>query len=247
MNDCSHILALLEAYLDDETTVETNALVQQHLEHCEGCARQYQSAQHLRASMRGALRGERAPGSLHQRVRAVLPPGPRPGLAAFIREWLVPATATAIVALIVLPWRPAEPLNERLNAVGEHVACALERTIPPRAASDYAPEALMPLLPDSGGKVRIIEAHACGQQTAYLHMILEEGGTKASILIARAGEGPERVFRPQRSGHFEVTQVRTTRHRAFLVTDHARSRALREWREPTMLRVQQFLKQKEGV
>ena len=65
--------------------------------------------------------------------------------------------------------------------------------------------------------------------------------------MARAGEGAERIFRPQRIGGFEVSQVRTTRHRAFLVIDRTHARALREWREPTVQRVQQFLKQKEGA
>jgi hypothetical protein len=246
MNDCSRIVALLDPYLDDETTVETNALVHQHLEHCEGCARQFQSAQHLRASLREALGHDRAAASLHQRVRVVLSPEPR--LASFIREWIVPATATALVAWIVLPWGPAsEPGIYRAMAVAEHRACALDRAVQPRASSYYEPDALMPLLPDGGGKVRIIEAHLCGQQSDYMHVILEEGGTKASIFMARAGEGPERIFRPQRSGDYEVSQVRTTRHRAYVVIDRRHARALREWREPTVRRVQQFLKQLEGT
>lgn len=248
MNDCARILALLEVYLDDETSVETNALIHQHLDHCESCARQFQSAQQLRASLRDALGHDRAAASLHQRVRGLLPSEPRPRLAAVIREWMVPAAATAIVAWIVLPWGPAEePGIYRAIAVGEHRACALESVVKPRAISYYEPDALMPLLPDSNGKVRVVDAHLCGQQTDYMHVILEEGGAKASIFIARAGEGAERIFRPQRIGDFEVSQVRTTRHRAFLVIDRTHARALREWREPTLQRVRQFLKQKEGV
>ena len=246
MNDCNRILALLDVYLDDETTVETNALVHQHLEHCEPCARQFQSVQQLRASLREALGRDRAGASLHQRVRAVLPAEPR--LAAFIRTWIVPAAATAMVAWIVLPQGPAaEPGIYRAMAVAEHRACALERVVQPRAISYYEPDAWMPLLPDSAGQVRVVEAHLCGQQMDYMHVILEERGAKASIFMAGAGEGAERVFRPQRIGDFEVSQVRTTRHRAFLVIDRTHARALREWREPTLQRVRQFLRQKEGV
>ena len=248
MNDCARILALLEVYLDDETTVETNALIYQHLNHCESCARQFQSDQQLRASMRDALGRDRAAASLHQRVRAVFPSEPRPRLASFIREWIVPAAATAIVAWIVLPWQPAEPDFFRAMAVAEHTACALDRMVPPRDKSYYPAQALMPLLPNSGGKVRILEAHACGQQVDYLlHMILEEGDTKASIFILRVGEGAERVFRPYRIGKFEVSQVRTTRYRAYIVIDRAHARALRDWREPTVLRLQRYLKQMEGT
>jgi anti-sigma factor (TIGR02949 family) len=247
MTDCARILSLLDVYLDDEATAETNVMVQQHVERCEACARQLQWAHHLRASMRDLLRHDRAPASLHQRVGALLT-APRPSLASFIRGWIVPATATAIVAWIVLPWRPVEPDIYPLMAVVEHVACALDRAVPPRDVSHYTADTSMPLIPGAGGKVRILEAHACGQQTDYLlHMILEEGGTKASIFITRAGEGAARIFRPRQSGDFEVSQVRTTRHRAFVVIDRTHARALREWREPAVRRLQQFLKQLEGA
>jgi hypothetical protein len=78
-------------------------------------------------------------------------------------------------------------------------------------------------------------------------MILEEGDTKASIFILRSGEGAERVDRPYRIGNFEVSQVRTTRHRAYVVIDRAHARTLRAWREPAVRRLQQFLKQLEGA
>lgn len=247
MNDCGRIAALFDVYVDDESTVETNVMVQQHVEHCEACARRLHHLRELRASMREALGRDPAPEALYRRVRTAVAAPPRPSFASFIRHWIVPATATVIVAWIVLPWRPGEPDIYRAMAVGEHVACALKQSVPPRDSSYYAADALMPLLPDGGGKVRILEAHACGQQTDYMHMILEEGGTKASIFMARAGEGAERIFRPQRSGDFEVSQVRTTWHHAFVVIDRTHARALREWREPTERRVQQFLKQLEGT
>jgi hypothetical protein len=148
----------------------------------------------------------------------------------------------------MLPGGPAEePGIYRAIAVAEHRACALDRVVQPRAISYYEPDALMPLLPDSGGKVRIVEAHLCGQQMDYTHVILEEGGARASIFMAHAGEGAERIFRPQRIDGFEVSQVRTTRHRAFLVIDRTHARALRQWRAPALQRVRQFLKQKEGA
>ena len=161
----------------------------------------------------------------------------------------MPAAATAIVAWIVLPWRPAEPDIYRAMAVGEHVACALKGVARPRDVSYYRPETLMPLLPDAGGKVRVVEAHACGQQTDYmLHVILEEGGSQGVDLHrSRAGEGAERIFRPQRSGDFEVSQVRTTRHRAFVVIDRAHAARVARLARADVQRLQRFLKQMEGT
>jgi len=105
----------------------------------------------------------------------------------------------------------------------------------------------MSLIPDVGGRIRVIEGHECGQAMDFTHVVVQEtGGGKASIFVTRAGEGGERVVRPQRRGDFEVSQVRTTRHRAFVVIDHQHARQLREWRELTMRRMHRFLRQLEG-
>ena len=132
------------------------------------------TAAQLRAAMRERPgRAMRAPEALHLT-------GARRGVAVGAAAALAPrssasgsyrAAATAIVAWIVLPWGPAEETGiYRAMAVGEHRACALERVVQPRAVSYYEPDALMPLLPDSGGKVRIVEAHLCGQQSDYMHV-----------------------------------------------------------------------------
>jgi Putative zinc-finger len=247
MNDCSRVLTLLDVYLDDETSAETNVFVQQHLAHCGACARRFQLLRDHRLEVRAALRTLRAPAALHQRVQRTMPPSSTPSIAAFVRNWLVPAAATALVAWIVIPWRPAEPEAYTRMAVGEHRACALEQSGRLREVVDYGPEAWMPLLPDFDDRVRVIEGHACGYATDFTHVIVEErGGRRASILISRAAEGSERTLLPETRGEFEVTQTRTTRHRAFVVMDRDRSAALREWREPTLRRVHQFLKQMEG-
>ncbi len=247
MSNCAEVSALLEVYLDDETTPETNVLVQQHLERCASCAARLHAAREVRAALRAELRHDRAPAALHARVRASMTSG-EPRLAAFIRTWLVPAAATVIVAWIVVPWRPAEPEIYAALAMAEHRACALDRAVRPRATSSYAPEAWMPLIPDLGGRIHVVEAHTCGQQTDFTHVIVEdESANKASILIMRSGEGAERTLRPERRGDFEVTQIRTTWHRAFVVFDRTRAPAWRDWREPALQRVQLFLKQTEGT
>ena len=247
MNSCAEITALLGVYLDDETTPDTNALVLQHVAACEACASHLHAQREQRHQLRTALQQEGAPAALHGRVRALLVPA-RPSMAAFIRSWIIPAAATALVAWIVIPWRPAEPEIYAMNAVAEHRACALDRAMRPRDVSFYTAEAWMPLIPDLGGRIRVVEAHACGQQTDFTHVIVEdESAHKASILIMRSGEGAARTLRPERRGDFEVTQLRTTWHRAFVVIDRTRAPALREWREPALQRVQQFLKQTEGT
>jgi anti-sigma factor (TIGR02949 family) len=247
MNDCSRVIEVLDVYVDDETTPETNAMVQQHLEQCRSCAARLDAERAWRASLRSALRQDRAPAALHMQVRAMLPAPSR--FAALVRTWVVPAAAAAIVTWMVLPWRPAEPRGESASAMGEHVACALEGTLPARGAEYYwsrDADTSMPVVPDGGGRIRVVDAHTCGQQRDYRHVIVEEGGTRASVLIAAAGAGGERRLPTLRRGNLEVSGVRASGYRAFVVIDRSGSRALREWREPALQRVRQFLRQQEG-
>jgi hypothetical protein len=169
-------------------------------------------------------------------------------VTTFIREWIVPGMATALVAWIVIPSQPVEPEGYTLRAVEQHRACALERAVEPRPGGRYPPHEFTPLIPDLGGKLRVIDAHECALGMDFTHVIVQTaGGHKASILVTRTGEASERTFPPELHGDFEVTQVRTTRRRAFVVFERERSRELREWREMTTARLHQFLKQLEGT
>lgn len=164
----------------------------------------------------------------------------------FIREWIVPGLTTALVAWIFIPTIPAEPVSYDNLAVGQHRTCALEGRIMPSPRGWYPPEQFAPLIPSAGGTMRVIDAHECAGSMAFTHLIVEAaGGDKASILVTRSPEGGERTLR-RRFRDFEVTQVRTTRRRAFIVVDWKQSRALRRWREATTERMRQFLRQSEG-
>ena len=164
-----------------------------------------------------------------------------------MRNWVAPASATAVVAWIVIPLAPPESGFYERSVAGEHRACALERVIKPRQGHSYSPETIESLIPILDGSLRVVEGHECGQQTDFTHVILEDhAGTRASVFVTRSAESSERRFGPRRIGDFEVSQVRTTRHRAFAVIDPQRARDLRAWRELTLDRLEQFLKQREG-
>lgn len=248
MSDCVRIIALMDVYLDDGTSAETNALVQDHLAHCGACARRLELLRAHRTAIRSALGSRPAPAHLQRRVRSLIRTEPRPALAALIRSWVIPAMATALVAWIVMPWRAAEPESYTVMAVAEHRACALNKAVKPRGASYYGPNDQMPLLAGPGSGIRVVDAHACGQQSAYTHVVFEaDGGGTGSILISRAAEGAARTVPAERRGEFEVAQVRTARHRAFVVVDRRAPPALRDWRQTTMVRLQRFLKQQEEM
>ena len=161
-----------------------------------------------------------------------------------IREWIVPGVATAMVAWIVIPTRPAVPETYAIDAVAEHRSCALQNRTRPDARSLSADD-FAALIPDVGGRMHVVKAHRYGSLT---HVIVEEdGGRRASILMARTSEGGERLVGPETRDGFEVSQVRTTRHRAVVVIDRDRARALRDWRKVTLERLQRSFRQLEGT
>jgi hypothetical protein len=166
-------------------------------------------------------------------------------VTTFIRDWIVPGVATAMVAWIVIPTRPAVPETYAVTAVAEHRTCALENKTRPREESSYSASDFAALIPDFDGRMQVVKAHRYGH---FTHVIVEEdSGRRASILIARASEGGERVIGPETRGDFEVSQVRTTRHHAVIVIDRDRARALRDWRKLTLERLQRSFRQLEGT
>lgn len=245
MSACTRIRPLLDVYLDDAATPETNALVHEHLSHCRSCAAELQSLRGLRAAMRQALGEERASTELHQRVRASLA-GDAGSWRAALHKWIVPASAAALVVFGLLRWQAREPAAVE-SAVAEHVACALQGRLPFEVAR-YQPAYLMPWLPHAAGEVRILDAHACGREREYQHVVVEGDDSKASILITTRDNGnPATGSSHRHTGEFDVSVVRSPRHVAYLVIDQGASPALHAWRAPAIARVERFLKQLEGL
>jgi hypothetical protein len=156
--------------------------------------------------------------------------------------------ATAVVAWIVIPARPTVPESYAINAVTEHRECALQDGARLRERSSYSPDDFAELIPDFGGRMRVVGAHRYALAIDFTHVIVEEsGGGRASIVIARAPDGGERVIDAYMRGDFEVSQVRTTRHHAVVVVGRDRARALSEWRKTTLERLQRAFRQLEGT
>ena len=170
-------------------------------------------------------------------------------MTTFIREWIVPTLTTALVAWIVIPVRPPVSDSYATNALAEHRSCALERQAQRRQGASLSPADFANLIPDFGGRIRVVEAHhPYATSMDFTHVIVEErDGRRASILIGLATEGGERVIGPQARDGFEVSQVRTTRHHAVIVIDPDRARALRDWRTVTLERLQRSFQQLEGT
>ena len=67
--DCNGVIDELYVYMDDETDDATRQRIRQHLEACSPCLMQYCLEQDVRALITRCCGSDRAPASLHQKIR----------------------------------------------------------------------------------------------------------------------------------------------------------------------------------
>jgi mycothiol system anti-sigma-R factor len=67
--DCDDVLNDLYLYLDDESDDQLRNRIRQHLDACAPCLKQYGLEQDVRSLIARCCGGDRAPASLHERIR----------------------------------------------------------------------------------------------------------------------------------------------------------------------------------
>jgi mycothiol system anti-sigma-R factor len=67
--DCDDVLKDLYLYLDDESDEKLRNRIRQHLDGCTPCLKQYGLEQDVRSLIARCCGGDRAPESLHARIR----------------------------------------------------------------------------------------------------------------------------------------------------------------------------------
>jgi mycothiol system anti-sigma-R factor len=67
--DCDDVLKDLYLYLDDESDEKLRNRIRQHLDGCRPCLKQYGLEQDVRSLIARCCGGDRAPESLHTRIR----------------------------------------------------------------------------------------------------------------------------------------------------------------------------------
>jgi mycothiol system anti-sigma-R factor len=67
--DCGKVLDEIYVYMDDETDSATRGRIRVHLAECSPCLRQLGLEQDVQALISRCCGGDRAPQSLHQRIR----------------------------------------------------------------------------------------------------------------------------------------------------------------------------------
>lgn len=237
--DCQNVRELLDSYLSDELSVETNHHVLRHLGTCEACSSELKRRQKLRSLLAQSLDVPMDVDRARQRVvdaveREQRSWVPRP-------RWLG-AAAALLAAVAVATW-VARPVDTAAfdDSAGDHVACALAYPEdwsydPARAARSLAPpfERMADAIGLTHGGYHVIDAHMCPYNgRTYAHVVIRGEGQTLSIFAEPALRGslpspsPPTALGPEtldvhsttRMG-YQISAVATPQHQVFLVSDH---------------------------
>ncbi len=235
--DCQHVREVMDSYLSEELSVETNHGVLRHVTRCHDCAAELKRRGRLREMMSGAL--EVAVDADRARARITY------AVDREQRSWervarLGAVAATLIAAVAVVYWAGRQVDAAAYDDSAEdHIACALtypEGTAydPARTAQNLVPpfEHIVEAVGLSHGNYHVIDAHMCPYKGRnYAHLVIRGDGQTLSLFAERAERGalpaaPTTVLAGDtldlhattRLG-YRVSAVATRDHRLFLISE----------------------------
>ena len=237
---CQQVREMMDSYLSEELSVETNHSVLHHVAECRDCAAELRRRQRLRALLSETLdlpvddaRADRVRMRITQAVDRE-----RRSSQRVARLGAVAATLVAAVAVAYWAGRRVDAAAYN-DSAGDHVACALtypSSTVydPNRAAQNLAPpfEHIVDAIGRSHGVYHVIDAHMCPYKGRnYAHVVIRGDGQTLSLFAERAERGalPDTpttvlagdaldVHATMRLG-YRISAVATRDHRLFLVSE----------------------------
>jgi anti-sigma factor RsiW len=236
--DCLHVSELMDSYLSEELSVETNHHVLRHLGTCQACSLELKRRQRVRSLLAESLDLPQDVEGARQRVLDAVEREQRSwGRAA---RWL--GAAAALFAAITLATWVGRPVDAAAydDSAGDHVACALaypegETYDPVRVARSLAPpfERIADAIGISHGTYHIIDAHMCPYSGRnYAHVVIRGQGQTLSVFAEPALRGalPTTSSRTAVGGDtldvhsttkmgYRISAVVTDEYQVFLVSD----------------------------
>ena len=237
--DCQHVLEVMDSYLCEELSVETNHGFQRHLAECRDCAAELKRRRRLRALLSETLNvplddvdADRARARITHAVDRERP--------SWLRVTRLAAVAATLVAAIGVAFWAGRRVDAAAydDSAEDHIACAL--TYPESAEYDKdrvarslaSPfEHIVDAVGRSHGIYHVIDAHMCPYKgRTYAHVVIRGDGQTLSLFAERAERGalPDAptialagdtvdVHATTRLG-YRVSAVATRDHRLFLVS-----------------------------
>lgn len=238
--DCQDVRELMDSYLSEELSVETNHQVLRHLGTCQACSSELTRRQRIRSLLVQSLDLPVDVDRTRQRVVSALEREQRSwGRAG---RWLGAAAAVAAaIAIAVWAGRPVD-VAAYDDSAGDHVYCALaypEDTTydAARAARNLAApfERIAEAIGRWHGTYHVIDAHMCPYNGRnYAHVVIRGEGQTISIFVEPALRGslPSTASRITLAGEtldvhattrngLQISAVATPEHQVFLVSDKA--------------------------
>jgi anti-sigma factor RsiW len=235
--DCQQIRELMDSYLSEELSVETNHRFLRHAAECRDCAAELKRRRRLRALLSETLDLPVDADRVRVRIAHAVD-RERRSSKRVTRLGAVAATLVAAVAVAYWAGRRVDAAAYN-DSAEDHVACALtypSGTVydPDRAAHNLAPpfEHIVDAVGRSHGAYHVIDAHMCPYKGRnYAHVVIRGDGQTLSLFAERAERGalPDTpttvlagdaldVHATMRLG-YRISAVATRDHRLFLVSE----------------------------
>jgi anti-sigma factor (TIGR02949 family) len=244
---CRKIRARLNAYLNDELSVESAAEVDRHLKSCAKCSDELAEMEGLRTRLRRGADAEPIPEGLREAVSARLGREYRRRSA----PWLAVAAALVLIvgggSLItkkVTGFLPHQFLSNELQihrllsqvasayapAIIDHLRCAIfgpgpdSAPTPEKIAKDLGEQApIADIVKQAAGPdATLMVAHRCvfgGRE--FVHMVLVENGSLISVVLTKKREGEALGAEPEATSaaSYQIAGFEAGGYLAFVISD----------------------------
>ena len=193
--ECRDVRELMDSYLSEELSVETNHAVLRHVAECPACGEELRRRQRLRALLAQALDVDVDVERARRRIGAAVDREQR-SWSRVVRWSGVAATVIAAVAATYWFSRPVDA-SAYVDSAADHVQCALGYPAsvtydPARAAQHLRPpfQRIAEAIGLRHGDYHVIDAHMCPfKGRDYAHVVLRDGKQTVSLFIEPGGRG----------------------------------------------------------
>jgi anti-sigma factor RsiW len=235
--DCHYVREVMDSYLSEELSVETNHDFLRHVAQCRDCEAELKRRRRLRALLSETL--DVAVDA--DRVRARITHAMDRELRSWVRVARLGTVAATLVAAVAVAYWAGRRVDAAAydDSAEDHIACAL--TYPDGTAYDKVRAAqhlespfehIVDAVGLSHGLYHVIDAHMCPYKGRnYAHVVIRGGGQTLSLFAERAERGalPDtpttvlagdtlEVHGTTRLG-YRISAVATRDHRLFLVSE----------------------------
>ena len=235
--DCRHVREVMDSYLSEELSVETNHGVLRHLAECRDCAGELKRRQRLRALLSTSLDVTADVDRVTARITHAVDREQR----SWPRVARLGAIAATLVAAVAVAYWAGRRVDAAAydDAAGDHVFCALAYPDGTVYDANRAAQSLVPPFQHiaeavglSHGAYHVIDAHMCPYKGRnYAHVVIRGDGQTLSIFAERdergalpdapatelAGDALD-AHTTTRLG-YRITAVATRDHRVLLVSE----------------------------